>query len=47
MTASAVNLSDAYGRDDYRDVVMVCGQDPYAHRGQEDLARPYLRPEQR
>ena len=30
---------------DYRDIVMVCGEDAYAGRGTEDLARPYLRPE--
>jgi phytanoyl-CoA hydroxylase len=30
---------------DYRDIVMVCGEDAYAERGLEDLARPYLRPE--
>lgn len=34
-----------YAPNDYRDIVMVCGQDPYAERGLEDLARPYLRPE--
>jgi ectoine hydroxylase-related dioxygenase (phytanoyl-CoA dioxygenase family) len=31
--------------NDYRDIVMVCGRDPFAERGVEDLARPYLRPE--
>jgi ectoine hydroxylase-related dioxygenase (phytanoyl-CoA dioxygenase family) len=30
---------------DYRDVVLVAGKDPYADRGQEELAHPYLRPE--
>ena len=30
---------------DYRDIVMVAGHDPFAARGLEDLARPYLRPE--
>jgi hypothetical protein len=30
---------------DYRDIEMVCGADPFAARGIEDLARPYLRPE--
>ena len=29
---------------DYRDVVMVAGKDPYAWKGYEDLARPYIRP---
>ncbi len=37
--------ASAFAPADYRDVVMVCGTDPYAHRGVEDLARPYLRPE--
>ena len=32
---------------DYRDIVMVTGHDPYASRGVEDLARPFLRPESR
>jgi hypothetical protein len=35
----------AHAPNDYRDIVMVCGTDPYADRGIEDLARPYLRPE--
>ena len=30
---------------DYRDIVMVCGEDAFVERGLEDLARPYLRPE--
>jgi ectoine hydroxylase-related dioxygenase (phytanoyl-CoA dioxygenase family) len=30
---------------DYRDIEMVCGADPFAARGIEDLARPYLRAE--
>jgi len=29
---------------DYRDIVVVAGTDPFADRGLEDLARPYLRP---
>jgi ectoine hydroxylase-related dioxygenase (phytanoyl-CoA dioxygenase family) len=37
--------ASAFAPADYRDVVMVCGSDPYAHRGIEDLARPFLRPE--
>lgn len=28
---------------DYRDVVIVAGTDPFAHRGYEDIARPHLR----
>jgi ectoine hydroxylase-related dioxygenase (phytanoyl-CoA dioxygenase family) len=34
-----------FAPDDYRDIVLVAGTDPYAERGHEDLARPYLRPE--
>jgi phytanoyl-CoA hydroxylase len=34
-----------FAPDDYRDIVMVAGADPYAERGIEDLAQPYLRPE--
>jgi ectoine hydroxylase-related dioxygenase (phytanoyl-CoA dioxygenase family) len=29
---------------DYRDIVMVAGTDPYAYKGTEDLARPSVRP---
>ena len=29
---------------DYRDIVMIAGKDPYAWKGLEDLAKPYLRP---
>lgn len=31
--------------EDLRDIVMVAGNDPYAHKGTEDANRPYLRPE--
>src|SRR5215218_9490562 len=30
---------------DYRDIVMVAGDDPYAYKGTEDLAKPYSRPD--
>jgi ectoine hydroxylase-related dioxygenase (phytanoyl-CoA dioxygenase family) len=30
---------------DYRDVVLVAGEDPYAYKGTVDLARPYSRPD--
>ena len=30
---------------DYRDIVMVAGDDPYAYKGIEDIARPYSRPD--
>ncbi|WP_373516798.1 phytanoyl-CoA dioxygenase family protein [Pricia sp.] len=29
--------------EDLRDIVMVCGTDPYAHKGTIDVNRPYLR----
>lgn len=32
---------------DYRDIDLVCGEDPFADRGLEDLAHPFLRPETR
>jgi phytanoyl-CoA hydroxylase len=32
-------------RPDVRDIVMICGQDPYAWREIEDITRPYLRSE--
>jgi len=30
---------------DYRDVVLVAGQDPYAYKGTVDLAKPFSRPD--
>jgi ectoine hydroxylase-related dioxygenase (phytanoyl-CoA dioxygenase family) len=33
------------GIADYRDVVLVAGEDPYAYKGVEDLARPMSRPD--
>jgi ectoine hydroxylase-related dioxygenase (phytanoyl-CoA dioxygenase family) len=30
---------------DYRDIVMVAGEDPYAYKGYEDIARPHIRPD--
>jgi phytanoyl-CoA hydroxylase len=32
-------------RPDVRDIVMICGRDPYAWREIEDITRPYLRSE--
>ncbi len=32
-------------KDDMRDIVMVAGEDPYAHKGIESLNQPYLRPD--
>jgi hypothetical protein len=37
--------SSRFAPDDYRDIVLVAGTDPFADRGLEDLARPFLRPE--
>ena len=31
--------------EDYRDIVLVAGEDPYAYKGTEDISVPYLRPE--
>ena len=33
------------GRADHRDVVLVAGTDPYAHKGTVDLMRPHVRPD--
>jgi phytanoyl-CoA hydroxylase len=30
---------------DYRDIVLVAGEDPYAYKGTEEIARPYSRPD--
>ena len=30
--------------EDYRDIVLVAGKDPYAYKGIEDISMPYLRP---
>jgi phytanoyl-CoA hydroxylase len=30
---------------DYRDIILVAGEDPYAYKGTEDIARPYSRPD--
>ena len=32
-------------RTDYRDIVLVSGEDPYAWKGLEDLSSPFIRPE--
>ena len=34
-----------YAREDFRDVVLVAGRDPYAYKGVERLASPQVRPE--
>jgi len=31
--------------DDYRDIVLVAGEDPFACKGTENISIPYLRPE--
>jgi ectoine hydroxylase-related dioxygenase (phytanoyl-CoA dioxygenase family) len=33
------------GRADHRDVVLVAGTDPYAHKGTVDVMRPHVRPD--
>ncbi|MEH0985552.1 phytanoyl-CoA dioxygenase family protein [Micromonospora sp. CPCC 205556] len=33
------------GKWDYRDVVMVAGRDPYAHKGYSDASAPLIRPD--
>ncbi|HZA31135.1 MAG TPA: phytanoyl-CoA dioxygenase family protein [Propionibacteriaceae bacterium] len=33
------------GMVDYRDIVMVAGEDPYAYKGTEEIAKPYSRPD--
>ena len=33
------------GKHDFRDIVMVAGQDPYAYKGIQDLSRPLSRPD--
>lgn len=32
-------------RDDWRDIVTICGEDPYAWKGTEDIAPAFCRPE--
>jgi ectoine hydroxylase-related dioxygenase (phytanoyl-CoA dioxygenase family) len=36
---------DYFGEYDYRDVVLVAGEDPYAYKGVRDLSRAYSRPD--
>ncbi|HEX7010048.1 MAG TPA: phytanoyl-CoA dioxygenase family protein [Phycisphaeraceae bacterium] len=38
------HLPVSVGQADYRDIEMICGQDPYAYKGTEDLSRPHVRP---
>jgi phytanoyl-CoA hydroxylase len=33
------------GMVDYRDILMVAGEDPYAYKGTEEIAKPYSRPD--
>jgi hypothetical protein len=42
---SASSLLAWGGRDDYRDIVLVAGTDPYAYKGLADLSRPGVRPD--
>ncbi|MEO1407209.1 MAG: phytanoyl-CoA dioxygenase family protein [Pseudomonadota bacterium] len=32
-------------RDDFRDIEMICGEDPYEWKGKEEILTPFLRPE--
>jgi phytanoyl-CoA hydroxylase len=34
----------APGQADFRDIVMICGEDPYAWKGIEDRVKPHVRP---
>jgi ectoine hydroxylase-related dioxygenase (phytanoyl-CoA dioxygenase family) len=36
---------DYFGEYDYRDVMIVAGEDPYAYKGLRDLSRPHSRPD--
>jgi len=31
-------------KHDYRDIIMICGRDPYAYKGTVEIARPSVRP---
>jgi phytanoyl-CoA hydroxylase len=33
------------GRADHRDLVLVAGGDPYAHKGTTEVMRPHVRPD--
>jgi hypothetical protein len=33
------------GKHDFRDIVMVAGEDPYAYKGVDDVSRPLSRPD--
>jgi hypothetical protein len=33
------------GKHDFRDIVMVAGEDPYAYKGIQDVSRPLSRPD--
>ena len=47
MRAESLLPWDQVGRaptgDDYRDIIMVAGEDPYAYKGITDLSAPYMR----
>jgi ectoine hydroxylase-related dioxygenase (phytanoyl-CoA dioxygenase family) len=45
MSASSLLSWGPRKGEDYRDIVMVAGTDPYAWKGLEDLARPGVRPD--
>jgi ectoine hydroxylase-related dioxygenase (phytanoyl-CoA dioxygenase family) len=41
----APTAGEPMGIADYRDVVLVAGEDPYGYKGTEDIARPHSRPD--
>ncbi len=49
MSAESLLPWDMGGRipptKDMRDIVLVCGEDPYAHKGAADVAKPFVRAE--
>lgn len=38
------NPGQIMAQHDYRDIVLVAGQDPYAYKGIEEIAFPHIRP---
>ena len=38
------NLPNAVGTADFRDIELVCGEDPYAYKGRESRIKPHVRP---
>lgn len=38
------NLANAVGTADFRDIEIICGEDPYAYKGYDDVIKPHVRP---